>query len=52
MVLQVQVYRNGRGEVFYRSSATAGRTASYSLEAEQPADLERWLRENGFEPVP
>ena len=51
MVTDLIVYRSGAGEQFFRTSATAGRTSSYRVEAETGAALERWLRANGFRPV-
>ena len=51
MVTDLSVYRSGTGERFFRTSATAGRTGSYRIEAETVAALERWLPANGFRPV-
>ena len=52
MVQELSVYRSASGEQFYRTSPTTGRTGSYRVEAESVAALERWLRENGYRPVP
>jgi hypothetical protein len=51
MVTRLSVYRNGRGELFFRLSQTHGRTGSYKVEAASATDLERWLDDNGFRPV-
>lgn len=51
MVTELAFYRNSRGETFYRLSPTRGRTGSYQVEAESRADLERWLKANGFRRV-
>ena len=52
MVQELSIYRSARGEQFYRTSPTAGRTGSFRVEADSVAALERWLRENGFRPIP
>jgi hypothetical protein len=52
MVQELSIYRSERGEQFYRTSPTAGRTGTFRLEADSVAALERWLRENGFRPIP
>ena len=52
MVIELCVYRNQRGELFYRTSPTAGRSGGYRVAAESIAALERWLRVNGFHAVP
>ena len=52
MVIELCVYRNQRGELFYRTSATAGRSGGYRVEGESIAALERWLRTNGFAALP
>jgi hypothetical protein len=51
MVTELAFYRNSRGETFYRTSPTCGRTGSYHVEAESRAHLERWLKANGFHRV-
>ena len=51
MVTAVSVYRNGHGELFYRTSPTDGRTGSYRIEAASDADLDAWLEVNGFLPA-
>lgn len=51
MVVELSIYRNGRGELFFRLSPTCGRTGSYRVEAESEGHLERWLSLNGFRPV-
>ena len=51
MVTAVSVYRNGHGELFYRTSPTDGRTGSYRIEAASDADLDAWLEANGFLPA-
>ena len=48
MVTRVAVYRNRGGEVFFRLSATAGRTRGCEVRAERGEDLDRFLDENGF----
>lgn len=52
MVTELSIYRAGNGEPFFRTSPTVGRTSSYRVEAESVAALERWLRANGYRPVP
>jgi hypothetical protein len=52
MVQELSIYRSERGEQFYRTSPTAGRTGTFRVEADSVAALERWLRENGFRPIP
>lgn len=51
MVTELSIYRNDRGELFFRLSPTQGRTGSYRVEAESEHHLERWLMANGFRPV-
>jgi hypothetical protein len=48
MITRVGVYRNRVGEVFFRLSATAGRTRGCEVRAERGEDLDRFLDENGF----
>ena len=48
MVTRVAVYTNRGGEVFFRLSATAGRTRGCEVRAERGEDLDRFLDENGF----
>jgi hypothetical protein len=48
MVVELSLYRNGRGELFFRLSPTHGRTGSYRVQAESERELERWLAVNGF----
>ncbi len=48
MTIAIQIYRNPHGEVFFRTSRTAGRTRAFRVEAESPTHLEDWLRRNGF----
>ena len=52
MVQELSIYRGTQGEQFYRTSPTSGRTGSFRVEADTVAALERWLRENGYRPVP
>jgi hypothetical protein len=52
VVIELSVYRNQRGELFYRTSATAGRSGTYRVAADSIAALERWLRANGFHAIP
>ena len=52
MVQELSIYRSERGEQFYRTSPTAGRTGSFRVEADSVAALERWLRDNGYRPNP
>jgi hypothetical protein len=52
MVTELSIYRAAHGEPFFRTSPTGGRTSSYRVEAESVAALERWLRANGYRPVP
>ena len=51
MVTRVAVYTNRGGEVFFRLSATAGRTRGCEVRAERGEDLDRFLDENGFRPL-
>jgi hypothetical protein len=51
MVTELAIYRNNRGELFFRLSPTHGRTNSYRVEATTSAQLETWLAINGFCPV-
>lgn len=51
MVTAVSVYRNGHGELFYRTSPTDGRTGSYRIAAASDSDLDAWLAVNGFLPA-
>ena len=52
IIHELSIYRGARGEQFYRTSPTSGRTGSFRVEADTVAALERWLRENGYRPVP
>ena len=52
MVTELSIYRSADGEPFFRTAPTAGRTGSYRVEADSVAALERWLRANGYRPVP
>jgi hypothetical protein len=49
MIAMLCVYRNRAGQVFFRVTATSGRTLHYRIAAETREHLERWLRDNGFE---
>lgn len=52
MIAMLTVYKNVAGHVFFRVSATAGRTSHYRIQAETKEQLELWLSENGFERLP
>ncbi len=52
MIAMLTVYRNVAGQVFFRVSATAGRTSRYTIQAETQEQMELWLNENGFERLP
>jgi hypothetical protein len=51
MVTELAIYRNGRGELFFRLPPTYGRTNSYRVKATTSEELESWLAINGFCPV-
>jgi hypothetical protein len=51
MVTELAIYRNDRGELFFRLSPTYGRTNSYRVKATTSEELESWLAINGFCPV-
>ncbi len=52
MVAMLSVYKSLDGQVFFRVTATSGRTLQYKIAAETKEQLERWLRVNGFERLP
>jgi len=49
MITRVAVYRNRVGEVFFRLSATAGRTRGCEVRAERGEDLDRAWTRTGFD---
>ena len=52
MVAMLSVYRSLDGQVFFRVTATSGRTLQYRIAAETKEQMERWLKVNGFERLP